>query len=146
MSRRLKCSHWECILKQESMLNCLRHWGIIAVMRFIGPGRDQEEVAKVALAEIHEVGHQIPASVYRQQQQLQHPDHHADAVQPQNAPRLILLPRWSVQHMTGPNCDADIHAVQNTLMPTIGLNKENVSLRQIRTPLICIFTAGRRAA
>lgn len=57
----------ESILKQESMLNCVRHWGIIAVMCFIGPGRDQEEVAKVAPAEIHEVGHQIPAPVYRQQ-------------------------------------------------------------------------------
>lgn len=53
----------------------------------------------MAPAEVHGLRHQISAPVNRQQQ-LQHPDHHADAVQPQNAPGLILLHRRPVLHMS----------------------------------------------
>lgn len=67
---------------------------------FAGPRGVQEEVAEVAPAEVHELRHQISTPVDRQQQQLQHPDHHADALQPQNAPGLVLLHRWPVQHMS----------------------------------------------
>lgn len=65
-----------------------------------GPRGDQEEVAAVAPAEVHELRRQISAAVYRQQQQLQHPDLHAGAVQPQNAPGFVLLPRRPLQHMS----------------------------------------------
>lgn len=64
-----------------------------------GPRGDQEEVAAVAPAEVHELRREISAAVYRQQQQLQHPDLHADAEQPQNAPGFVL-PRRPLQHMS----------------------------------------------
>lgn len=71
----------------------------------------------MAPAEIHELGHQIPAPFYWQQQQLQHPDHHVDALQPQNTPRFIVLSRRLVQHMSRKDTDA-----QSALMPNIRQN------------------------
>lgn len=54
----------------------------------------------MAPAEAHGLRHQISAPIDRQQQQLQHPDHHADAVQPQNAPGLVHLHRRPVLYMS----------------------------------------------
>lgn len=69
----------------------VKHSEVLLFLSIVGPRRDQEEVAKVALAKIHGLRHQIPTSVYWQQQQLQHPDLHADTMQPQNTAGLILL-------------------------------------------------------
>ncbi|XP_044031711.1 vasoactive intestinal polypeptide receptor 1b isoform X2 [Siniperca chuatsi] len=91
-----------------------------------GPRRDQEEVAEVAPAEIHGFRHQIPTSVYWQQQQLQHPDHHVNTMQPENTPGFILLSRRSVQHMTHTNSETDLHAVKNTLMPNIRQKRHSI--------------------
>lgn len=78
----------------------MNYWLDLFFLFSAGPGGVQEEVAEVAPAEVHGLRHQISAPVDRQQQQLQHPDHHADAVQPQNAPGLVLLHRRPVLHMS----------------------------------------------
>lgn len=76
-------------------------WDELLLGSSAGPRGDQEEVAAVAPAAVHELRHQISAPVYRQQQQqLQHPDLHAGAVQPQNPPGFVLLPRRPLQHMS----------------------------------------------
>lgn len=76
-------------LRVTSIMKCYLDYLLFEYVT--GPRRDQEEMAEVAPAEIYELRHQIPTPVYWQQQQFQHPDHHADTMQPKNSPRFIFL-------------------------------------------------------
>lgn len=105
-----------------------------------GPRGDQEEVAAVAPAEVHELRRQISAAVYRQQQQLQHPDLHADAVQPQNAPGFVLLPRRPLQHMSPTGGGREHHTPPCKTLETSQKTKD-VRLKKIsHTPVIYTCT------
>lgn len=105
-----------------------------------GPRGDQEEVAAVAPAEVHELRRQISAAVYRQQQQLQHPDLHADEVQPQNAPGFVLLPRRPLQHMS-PTGGSREHHSPSCKTSEASQKTKDVRLKEIsHTPVIYTCT------